>query len=312
MSDEPAASTPPPGAEELAAGGVPEGGLAGGTPSRGDSRRRQGHTRGKHLAPCSRNVWVLGLTWVVAIIALIAVGTQAGFGIGAVGAVRRPADRPDRRLADRVKPGCERLLRRLRRGPRADAGLRAVEPATGHRPAPEGRPPLHARSSSTALLPGGLVGRARPLHLRGAVDRLEGQPPDHLLPLHGRGHPAPGDRPVPERAGASAPLGVPVPGLGRGRLPRAPAGRGRERAGRQEVRDLHRQERRDGNRARQVFTPTFIVWLGEEAHEGIAFELIGRRPRRQHQGPPEDRARARRFCEGAAVVARRLLKKRSE
>ena len=27
------------------------------------------------------------------------------------------------------------------------------------------------------------------------------------------------------------------------------------------------------NWARQVFTPTFIVWLGEEAHEGLAFEL---------------------------------------
>ncbi len=27
-------------------------------------------------------------------------------------------------------------------------------------------------------------------------------------------------------------------------------------------------------RARQVFSPTFIVWLAEDAHEGIAFELV--------------------------------------
>jgi hypothetical protein len=63
----------------------------------------------------------------------------------------------------------------------------------------------------------------------------------------------------------------------------------------------------DMNRARQVFTPTFIVWLGEEAHEGIAFELSAGALVVNIKGHKKTAHELDAFCEGAAVIARRLL-----
>jgi hypothetical protein len=62
----------------------------------------------------------------------------------------------------------------------------------------------------------------------------------------------------------------------------------------------------DMNRARQVFTPTFVVWLGEEAHEGIAFELSAGALVVNVKGHKKAAHELDAFCEGAAVVARRL------
>lgn len=68
----------------------------------------------------------------------------------------------------------------------------------------------------------------------------------------------------------------------------------------------------DMNRARQVFSPTFIVWLAEEAHEGIAFELIGGAFVVNAKGHKKSAHELDEFCEAAAVVARRLIEEATE
>ena len=66
------------------------------------------------------------------------------------------------------------------------------------------------------------------------------------------------------------------------------------------------------NRARQVFTPTFIVWLGEEAHEGLAFELSAGALVVNIKGHKKTAHELDAFCEGAAVIARRLHEEATE
>jgi hypothetical protein len=66
------------------------------------------------------------------------------------------------------------------------------------------------------------------------------------------------------------------------------------------------------NRARQVFTPTFIVWLGEEAHEGIAFELSAGALVVNQKGHLKTAHELDEFCESAAVVARRVHEEAAE
>jgi hypothetical protein len=59
-------------------------------------------------------------------------------------------------------------------------------------------------------------------------------------------------------------------------------------------------------KARRVFSPTFIVWLGEEAHEKIAFELVAGAFVANIKGHLKTAEELDAFCEGAAVIARRL------
>ena len=60
------------------------------------------------------------------------------------------------------------------------------------------------------------------------------------------------------------------------------------------------------NRARQVFSPTFVVWLGEDAHDGIAFELVAGALVVNVRGHKKEAEELDAFCEAAAVIARRL------
>ena len=66
------------------------------------------------------------------------------------------------------------------------------------------------------------------------------------------------------------------------------------------------------NRARQVFSPTFIVWLAEEAHEGVAFELMAGALVVNVKGHKKTAHELDEFCEAAAVVARRLHEEAGE
>ncbi len=89
-ADEMAASSePPPGANELASAGVPEGGLVAGASQAAPPPLDAKSTRGKRFGALMKNVWALGITWVIAIAALIVVGGQVGFaaGAGAAGVV---------------------------------------------------------------------------------------------------------------------------------------------------------------------------------------------------------------------------------
>jgi hypothetical protein len=66
------------------------------------------------------------------------------------------------------------------------------------------------------------------------------------------------------------------------------------------------------NRARQVFSPTFIVWLGEEANEELAFELSAGALVVNVKGHKKTARELDAFCEGAAVIARRVHEEASE
>jgi len=70
--------------------------------------------------------------------------------------------------------------------------------------------------------------------------------------------------------------------------------------------------RDDMNRARQVFSPTFVVWLGEQAHEEIAFELSAGALVVNRKGHLKTAQDLDRFCEDSAVVAQRILEEATE
>jgi hypothetical protein len=59
-------------------------------------------------------------------------------------------------------------------------------------------------------------------------------------------------------------------------------------------------------KARRVFSPSFIVWLGEEAHKGVAFELVAGAYVANIKGHLKTADELDRFCKDAAVIARRL------
>ncbi len=66
------------------------------------------------------------------------------------------------------------------------------------------------------------------------------------------------------------------------------------------------------NKARQVFSPVFIAWLAEDAHEKVAFELSAGALVVNQKGHLKTAHELDAFCEGAAVVARRLAEEAAE
>ncbi len=59
-------------------------------------------------------------------------------------------------------------------------------------------------------------------------------------------------------------------------------------------------------RARQVFSPSFVIWLAEEAHENVAFELNAGAFVVNSKGHLKTAEELDAFCEAAALIARRL------
>ena len=309
MSDETAASTPPPGAAELTAGGVPEGGLQA-APQVAEIPDDAKDTRGKHLGSLLRNVWVLGLTWTIAIITLIAVGTQAGFGIGAGGAVAVLLIAllvvwliaSSRAASDFFNAYAEgRGLTRV-------SGRSSLPPVT---PLLQKGDRRYTDELFNGTLPGGLVCAL-------ALYTYEEQSTDSK-----------GNRQTTYYHFTVAVTQLPetAPFLGELALQRRfgfrfldsaeDAFRSRQRVEvESELADkkfeIFTGRNDDMNRARQVFTPTFIVWLGEEAHEGIAFELSAGALVVNIKGHKKTAHELDQFCEGGAVIARRLLEEAVE
>ena len=60
------------------------------------------------------------------------------------------------------------------------------------------------------------------------------------------------------------------------------------------------------NRARQVLSPRFLVWLDEHAPEDFAFELAAGSLVCNVKGHKKSAAELDSFCRAAAAVARRL------
>ena len=145
--------------------------------------------------------------------------------------------------------------------------------AAGSNPAAvQGQRPLR-RAHSLRPLCRRRRGHPRPLHLRGGEHRRRRRPTDQLLPLHGR----PGRGARVRRSGAPALLPAQVrparTGEARGRLPLDPAG-ALESEALDERYEIFSGKEQDQVWLRRLFSPTFIVWLGEEAPKKFAFELV--------------------------------------
>ena len=310
MSEETTGSTPPPGAEELAAAGVPEGGLQAAPAPVTEVPDDAKDTRGKHLAALLRNVLVLGLTWTIAIVTLIAVGTQVGFGIGAAGAAvvlllaflivwLIASNRAASDFFNAYAQG---------RGLTRVSGRSSLPPVTPLLQKGERR---YTQELFNGTLPGGLVGSL-------ALYTFEEQSTDSK-----------GNRETTYYHFTVAVTQLPetAPFLSELALQRRFGFRFLDSA-----EDVFRSRQRveveseladkkfeiftgrgdELNRARQVFTPTFIVWLGEEAHEGLAFELSAGALVVNIKGHKKTAHELDEFCEGAAVIARRLHEEAAE
>ncbi len=309
MSDDAPASTPPPGAEEVAAAGVPEGGLQEAPPV-AEIPDDAKDTRGNHLRSLMGNLWVLGLTWTIAIIVLLAVGTQVGFGIGAGGAA--------------VVLVLALVIVWLIASSRAASDFftayangRGLTRVSGRSSLPPVTPLLqkgdrrYTQELFNGTLPGGLVGAL-------ALYTYEEQSTDSK-----------GNRQTTYYHFTVAVTQLPetAPFLSELALQRRFGFRFMDSAedvfrSRQRVEveseladkkfEIFAGKNDDMSRARQVFTPTFIVWLGEEAHEGLAFELSAGGLVVNIKGHKKTAHELDAFCEGAAVIARRLHEEATE
>ncbi|HEY8466329.1 MAG TPA: hypothetical protein VIL04_05975 [Solirubrobacterales bacterium] len=302
---ETSASVPPPGAEELAAAGVPAGGLTGQTPRRDDDIPQDADdNRGKHFRALLGNKWVLGITWTVAIIALIVGTTQAGIGIGAaaVGVVLLIAlivvfaIANHRAAEDFFNAYAEgRGLTRVG----ARSSLPPVTPLLrkGDR--------RYAEETFTGTLPGGLAGTLALYTYEEKTRDSDGdehttyykftvvltQLPETATFI--------GELEVQRRFGFRFLDGFEDFFRTRQRVEL-------ESEAADKRFEIFIGKNDDMNRARQIFSPSFIVWLAEEAHEKIAFELVGGALVVNVPGHKKSARELDEFCEAAAVIARRL------
>ena len=183
--------------------------------------------------------------------------------------------RPDHRLADGLGPRRVRLLQGLRQGPRA-SDLRGARVAAADDPAasPRRRPLHHPRAARHP--PRRRAGHPRPLHLRGHDHRQRGQPLHHLHALHDR---------LDARCRSSREF---MHELYAQRRVGFRFLDGAEDVFRKRQRVEHESEAVDKayeifcgadddmNRARQVLSPQFLVWLERPLARGLRLRV--RRP----------------------------------
>lgn len=299
-----AGSVPPPGAEEIAAAGVPSGGLTGQATRHDEIPQDANDTRGKHLRALLVNKWVLGITWTLAILGLIIGTTQAGIGIGAaaVGGVLLIAFivvfaiASNRAAEDFYNAYAEgRGLKRV--GSRS-----SLPPVT---PLLRKGDKRYTEETFTGTLPGGLAGTLAHYTYEEKTRDSKGNEQTSYYKF----------------TIALAQLPETAPFIGELAVQRRFGFRFLDGA-----EDIFRRRQRveleseaadkrfeifigqndDMNRARQIFSPSFIVWLAEEAHEKIAFELVGGALVVNVPGHKQSARELDEFCEAAAVVAKRL------
>ena len=310
MSEGPPTSTPPPGADELETAGVPRGGLDEPATAPVAVPDDADDTRGKHFRALASSVLVLGLAWTAAIAALIAVGTQVGFPAGLAAAVAvlviavivvyalassRAAD--DFFTAYASGRGLTRVGER--------GSVPPVSPllSKGDR--------RYTEEIFNGTLPGGLTGTLAHFTYE-----------EHT-------HDSKGNRQTTyyHFTVALSQLPETAPYLSELALQRRAGFRfldGAEDVFRSRQRVEVESELADKKfeifigkqdemvRAKQVFSPSFIVWLAEEAHDGIAFELVAGALVVNIKGHLKTAHELDAFCEAGAVVARRLAEEAHE
>jgi hypothetical protein len=305
MSEATPTSVPPPGAEELAEAGVPDGGLVADTSAEALPPVSATATRGKRLGALFKNVWVLGITWVIAIAALIAGATYVdsiAIGGGAALAVLLLALLIVFLIASSQAANDFFAAYAKSRGLSRVAEKGSLPPVT----------PLLRRGDRrytdeifNGQLPGGLSGSLAHYTFEETSTDSNGNR----------------DTTYYHYTVALSQLPETAPFLSELALQRRAGFRfldGAEDVFRSRQRVEVESELADRKfeiftgkndemvKARQVFTPTFLVWLGEEAHKGIAFELVAGAYVANIKGHLKTAEELDNFCKDAAVIARRL------
>ena len=267
-------------------------------------------TRGKHLRSMLTSVWILGFTWVLAIAALIAVGAQVGWGIGAgaAGLVLLLAliivwfVASSRAASDFFTAYAQgRGLTRI-------PGRSSLPPVTPLLRKGDNR---YTQELFNGTLPGGLIGS---LALYTYEDKSEDSNGNESTTYF---HFTIAVTQLPETAPFLSELAMQRRFGFRFMDSTEDAFRTRQRVELEsELTDKRFEifigKNDEMNRARQVFTPTFIVWLGEEANEELAFELSAGALVVNVKGHKKTAPELDAFCEGAAVIARRLHEEAAE
>jgi len=305
MSEGAPHSVPPPGAEELSAAGVPAGGLVAGEPAQTDLPPVTATaTRGKRFNDLIRNVGVLALMIFGVFIALIVGGTNGGIGIGAaaagavigitliiVFAIASSQAANDFFIAYAEQRGLVRIGEK--------GSLPPVTPLLrkGDR--------RYTEEIFNGLLPGGLSGSlALYTYEETSTDSKGNRDTTYYQFTVAVSQ-------LPETAQYLSELALQRRSGFRFLDSAEDAFRTRQRVEvESELADkkfeIFTGKHDDMIKARRVFSPTFIVWLGEEAHEGVAFELVAGAFVANIKGHLKTAQKLDRFCEDAAVIARRL------
>lgn len=305
MSDANPTSVPPPGAGELAQAGVPEGGLVQDAPEEELPPVSATATRGKRFGALFKNVWVLSITWVLAIAALIAGATYGGniaIGAGAAAAVLLLALLIVFLIASSQAANDFFAAYAQSRGLTRIGGKGSLPPVT----------PLLRRGDRrytdeifNGLLPGGLSGSLAHYTFEESSTDSDGNRDTTYY------HYTVAVSQLPETAPFLSELALQRRAGFRFLDGAEDVFRSRQRVEvESELADkkfeIFTGENDDMVKARRVFSPTFIVWLGEEAHEGVAFELVAGAYVANTKGHLKTADELDRFCRDAAVIARRL------
>ncbi len=300
-----ATSQPPPGDPEPSTGGVapPPADLP---PPADDAA----DTRGWHLRRLAGNPVVLGVTGIVAAIALFAVGTQVGFGIGAAAAAgvllvallivwlvasSRAADDFFTSYAS------QRGLIRV-------DGKTSLPPLT---PLLRKGDKRYAEQRFNGVLPGGLDGSLCLYTYEDETRDSDGNKQTTYVHFTIVMTQLPDTAPLLQEMFCQRRFGF------RFMDSMEDAFRRRQRV-EQESDAVDRSfeifigEHDDLNRARQVLSPSFLVWLEANAAEEFAFELVAGSLVTNVKGHKKSAAELDRLCEVSAAVARRLQEEASE
>lgn len=304
MSEAPSESVPPPGARELNASGIPAGGLVADAPAPEHLPVHRTATRGKRFEALAKNVWVLGVTFVLAIVALIVAGTNAGVAVGAAaaGAVLMIAFLVVFAIASNQAANDFYAAYADSRGLQRVDEKSSLPPVTALLQKGDRR---YTEEIFNGLLPGGLSGAlALYTYEETSTDSKGNRQTTYY-------HFTVAVSQLPETAPFLSELALQRRSGFRFMDKAEDAFRTRQRV---EVEstvadkkfEIFTGKSDDMNKARQVFSPVFVAWLAEDAHENLAFELSAGAFVANSKGHLKTAEELDAFCEAAALIARRL------
>jgi hypothetical protein len=311
MSDQASTSEPPPGAEELAAAGVPEGGLDLNAPAEDLPPVSASATRGKRFGALAKNIWVLSITWILAITALIFGATSGGsiaIGGGAAAVILLLALIVVFVIASNQAANDFFTAYAQSRGLTRIAGRGTLPPVT---PLLRRGDRRYTEEIFNGHLPGGLTGTLAHYTFEDTSTDSDGSRDTTYY------HYTVALSQLPETAPFLSELALQRRAGFRFLDSAEDVFRSRQRVEvESELADkkfeIFTGKSDDMVKARQVFSPSFLVWLGEEAHKGMAFELMAGAFVANTKGHLKTADELDAFCRDAAVIARRLDEEANE